>query len=757
MKARVRRVLAYAVALFVVGVGVALWSLRAGRPLFYTDGEQQVAATELANASMLLWETPVPELELPGPVRGRAQELPDGRVLYGRGLTPLRTDLVLVDPARPDVEPEAAFGLNSSGHDLAPALGADGWVYFCSDRRGGQGGFDLYRARWRNGSFGGVEPLPIGVNTGEDECDPAPDPRGDQLLFVRRDPDVAAGRNGMIWRGDVLGAAAPEPLWELKRGEVRLERDPAWSPDGVGLWFVREGEAGPSVMRTWRLGEQFAPPVAQAALNATGPFRAPEPLGDGYSLRLLRTTPEPEADPEAIDDGAVAVVAPPALVYRSSARELYPWWEGQAWLEFLLFCALVIGLVVLLLLLLGSYWRQLDVVTWCLLVSLFLHLLLMVLLTDVEIVRRFFPTARDEGGLEVQLVSGAQQSAGSGLEVEQDAANPFAEVRFGGHTQELEAAAPAAAVADAAPRPAADGGEAELAELTPTEREVEVEVADAAEAAPTRQGEDVRPELESQEAPGTAAEVAPLLAQPAPRDDATAAPEAPSVAPTNAPADRADRADRVAAATPDAPQAQAREVVEPVLGDRAEIAPTRSVRDETTGAVGLATDVAQGPAATPQEPRAAARAAAAPATAPGATLSADQVAQLSSRGGRREPERAAPTQRAEGARVANPAALRDAATTGEAPRAAVDPRAAAPTAAAAGPGVEVTPSQVALRAARVAAQGSAAEGDELAPPTAAPAKGGGGRLPAALAAAALPQPTRGAAPSPTLADAPAEP
>ena len=156
------------------------------------------------------------------------------------------------------------------------------------------------------------------MNGAFDETDPAPDPRGDRVVFVRRDPDVRSGKNGVIMIGSLENDEAAVPLYATTAGPAPLDRDPAFSPDGVSLWFVRQtvGEP-PVIMRAWRLGDEFAPPIVLESLRAGGPYRAPEPAAEGLSVRLLQ--PGASGEPETR-----------ALLYRSRAREVFPWWAGQA-------------------------------------------------------------------------------------------------------------------------------------------------------------------------------------------------------------------------------------------------------------------------------------------------------------------------------------------------------------------------------------------------------------------------------------------
>jgi hypothetical protein len=74
--------------------------------------------------------------------------------------------------------------VNSDANDGAPAVSPAGdFLYFCSDRAGGAGGFDLYRARMSDGAAGSPQNLGPQINTGQNEMDPALSMGGFALHF----------------------------------------------------------------------------------------------------------------------------------------------------------------------------------------------------------------------------------------------------------------------------------------------------------------------------------------------------------------------------------------------------------------------------------------------------------------------------------------------------------------------------------------------------------------------------------------------
>ncbi len=420
-----RRLLWIASLVLAVGSALALGWLRVGRPLYYTDGQWAIRGDLLPRGSTLAWQRPTPEIELPGPVLGRVQPMPDGALLYGRVQPDGTSDLVRFDPLQPALGAVSLVELNSAGQEFAPALGDDGRLFFTSDRSGGAGGLDLWVARVEGRVFTAPRPL-AELNTEADESDPAPAPDGG-LVFVRRVRDDAATTPAtptLLWRLRPDGSAAP--MFGPGAPGTR-ERDPCFAPDGLALWFVREtADAPPQVLRTWTHRGEFVAPLPHPELTAPGGLRAPAQLATGFALLLLGAGDAP-------------------LLYRSEAQELYPWWEGQRGLEQLALITLIGALVCLLLLWLGLRWRQLDIITWCLLASLLIHLLALLLLGRLKLVHRFELPPGDTDRIAVQIVAPESRQASEAP----GAFRPSDEVAFAGHEQSLEPERPASEAAAA--------------------------------------------------------------------------------------------------------------------------------------------------------------------------------------------------------------------------------------------------------------------------------------------------------------------
>jgi hypothetical protein len=131
------------------------------------------------------------------------------------------------------------LSLNTPANDFDPLFSADGrWLYFFSNRPGGVGGDDLYRAAvLADGSFGKVENLGPGVNTRGDEWAPTPSRDGQHLLFAS-DGFGGAGRHDLFvarWDGRAFVQAQPVRGVNTKADEF----DAAWLGDGKALVFAR--------------------------------------------------------------------------------------------------------------------------------------------------------------------------------------------------------------------------------------------------------------------------------------------------------------------------------------------------------------------------------------------------------------------------------------------------------------------------------------------------------------------------------------
>lgn len=140
------------------------------------------------------------------------------------------------------------LALNTGASESDPAFGADGkWLYFVSDRAGGLGGNDLYRAPFADGGPGTPVHLGDAVNTRGDERAPMPSRNGRRLLFAS-DGRPGAQRHDLYvarWEDDALTAVQPLPGINTGGDET----DAMWLADGDGLVFARSKDLASAPVR----------------------------------------------------------------------------------------------------------------------------------------------------------------------------------------------------------------------------------------------------------------------------------------------------------------------------------------------------------------------------------------------------------------------------------------------------------------------------------------------------------------------------
>jgi Tol biopolymer transport system component len=167
------------------------------------------------------------------------------RPAYGRPRKDF--DLWIVKPTGGGFSPATNLGptINSDADDLYPSVSNDGALYFGSERAGGLGGWDIYRAR-SNGKGGYLPAENIGgpINSSAWEYNPAIAPDGSFLIFTSLNRSGGKGQ-GDLWiakRRSDGSFAAPEPIG----GGVNTPAEdyhPTLSPDGHTLFFIRRDAA----------------------------------------------------------------------------------------------------------------------------------------------------------------------------------------------------------------------------------------------------------------------------------------------------------------------------------------------------------------------------------------------------------------------------------------------------------------------------------------------------------------------------------
>jgi hypothetical protein len=190
------------------------------------------------------WSTPEPPVFAGDGVEADPYFTPDGRSLYfistrsrdgerGKDLDIWRVDRGTDDAwGAPSRLPEP---VNSPGAEWFPRPAPDGWLYFGSDRPGGLGRTDIWRARSDPEGRWTAENLGPTVNTAADEYEPLPSPDGSRLIVMA---------NGGLYE------TRPTPTgWSAR---VKLGPDvnvdgteigAVFSPSGRSLLFSRDTQA----------------------------------------------------------------------------------------------------------------------------------------------------------------------------------------------------------------------------------------------------------------------------------------------------------------------------------------------------------------------------------------------------------------------------------------------------------------------------------------------------------------------------------
>lgn len=134
--------------------------------------------------------------------------------------------------------------LGTAADEVDPFLSADGrWLYFASNREGGRGGFDLYRAALLDdGGFGPAQNLGATINGADDERSPALREDDGTLLLASNRGGGAGGWDLWSARRAGDGFAAPQPMAGLNSPGDEL--DGSWLAGGRAVVFARGNGGG---------------------------------------------------------------------------------------------------------------------------------------------------------------------------------------------------------------------------------------------------------------------------------------------------------------------------------------------------------------------------------------------------------------------------------------------------------------------------------------------------------------------------------
>lgn len=394
-------------------------------------------------------------------------------LVFVAGLPRQGADLYLSTRARPNDEwgdPEPLANLNTDADELGPAFSSDGkFLFFSSNREGGQGGYDLWVSRNENNNWSEPVNLGSGINTALDEIDP----------FIRRPMDELGNSGdrlhpaGLYYASNQSAKDQPEvkPHW---RGTARMVPVPQSENFDIFLARIEAetlAETQPPSAHPWK----FARPERLDHLNTPGSDAMPAIMQDGdylyfasnreggaggFDILSARWHPEAhrvpqgegsainthanETDPALFAKGNRLIFSsdrgagedPTYQLFRSHTIRVYEekqitevtprasaggFWnflqDNWLWL-FLLLLALLALLALLKSLLDEERRRVLSMLQRCLLGSLALHILVAIILLFITITADIFPAGKEtiaeeeilelalnEGNLAVQQMS----------------------------------------------------------------------------------------------------------------------------------------------------------------------------------------------------------------------------------------------------------------------------------------------------------------------------------------------------------------
>lgn len=132
--------------------------------------------------------------------------------------------------------PERVPQLSSEGYEWFPTMTDGGVVYFGSERAGGAGRSDLWRARWLGDHFSEPENLGPNFNSSEQEIEPLIAPDESWLIFAARRPEGAGSYDLFVSYNCPAGWTRPAPLTGVNT--AAWEFAPRLSPDGRSFLFT---------------------------------------------------------------------------------------------------------------------------------------------------------------------------------------------------------------------------------------------------------------------------------------------------------------------------------------------------------------------------------------------------------------------------------------------------------------------------------------------------------------------------------------
>ena len=149
--------------------------------------------------------------------------------------------------------------VNSAGAEWFPRPAPDGWLYFGSDRAGGLGATDIWRARKSADGAWSIENLGPNLNSAGDEYEPLPSPDGSRMIVMADGVLYESRKTETGW--------SPRAKMGTDLNVAGFQVGAVFSPSGRSLMFARDLKGDESgEFFVWREdGSEAWPPECPAA------------------------------------------------------------------------------------------------------------------------------------------------------------------------------------------------------------------------------------------------------------------------------------------------------------------------------------------------------------------------------------------------------------------------------------------------------------------------------------------------------------
>ena len=397
-----------AVALLVALI--ILWNLggKARREVwaYYTDGEDIRISAQENKARSVLWEPPSPTILPKGEEKEKLKEGPSGNFEAAFSADGRQMALVLEREEGSDIfisswdgrlwsAPEPITNINTDSNERGPAFSASGnYLYFSSDRKGGQGGYDIYAALWNGAEWTNVKGLGSSVNGPGNETGPAPS-SDDSILYFSSDRNVAEDQDIYAAVSEQGSTKVPEiahlnfadsfPVKDLNSRSNDVQAALTKKGSHVFLSSDRKDDSVFGVYMSRVIGDEVQSPERVDLYIKEDNVTDPAVRMDGYDL-LFST-----------DYGSTAGNGTSDYrLYKSTTREVFGYRDSSRWEEYknalgkLKWWLIAALLALLALIYLLETWQDItSLLHKCMAASMALHLLLLLLATAWFITQEF--------------------------------------------------------------------------------------------------------------------------------------------------------------------------------------------------------------------------------------------------------------------------------------------------------------------------------------------------------------------------------